>query len=59
VSDQHTARNLLLRAVRTGAPATAADLADYDRLVQEWSIRPALATRIEPQLADARDRAKA
>lgn len=59
VSDQHTPRNLLLRAVRTGAPATAADLADYDRLVVEWAVTPALATRIEPQLADARDRAKA
>ncbi len=59
VSDQHTPRNLLLRAVRTGAPATAADLADYDRLVQEWSIRPALAARIEPQLAEARDGARA
>jgi Methyltransferase domain len=58
VSDQHTPRNLLLRAVRTGAPATSADLADYDRLVQEWSIRPALAARIEPQLAEARDGAR-
>jgi hypothetical protein len=27
--------------------------------VQEWSIRPALAARIEPQLAEARDGARA
>ena len=59
VSDQHTPRNLLLRAVRTGAPAVAADIADYDRLVDEWSIRPALAERIATQLARARDRARA
>ncbi len=59
VSDQHTPRNLLLRAVRTGAPATAADLSDYDRLVDEWAVQPALAARIEPQLVEARGRAKA
>lgn len=54
VSDQHTPRNLLLRAVRTGAPAKAEDLADYDRLVADWGVSPALAERIAPELAAAR-----
>lgn len=57
VSDQHTPRNLMLRAVRTGAPAKADDLADYDRLVADWGVHPALAERITPELAAARDRA--
>lgn len=57
VSDQHTPRNLMLRAVRTGAPAKADDLADYDRLVADWGVHPALAERIAPELAAARDRA--
>jgi hypothetical protein len=57
VSDQHTPRNLLLRAVRTGAPPKADDLVDYDRLVADWGVRPALAERIAPELAAARDRA--
>jgi SAM-dependent methyltransferase len=54
VSDQHTPRNLMLRAVRTGAAPTAADLEDYDRLVGDWSVTPALAVRVAPELAAAR-----
>ncbi|MGD9956261.1 MAG: methyltransferase [Candidatus Nanopelagicales bacterium] len=59
VSDQHTPRNLLLRAVRTGAPAKVAELADYDALVAEWGVRPALADRLAPQLESARAHAGA
>ena len=59
VSDQHTPRNLMLRAVRTGAPAKAADLADYDRLVADWVVHPALADRLGPQLESARAHAGA
>jgi len=54
VSDQHTPRNLMLRAVRTGAPPSAADVQDYDRLVAEWGLRPALADRLSDQVAAAR-----
>jgi len=54
VSDEHTPRNLLLRAVRTGAPPARADLADYDALTTEWGVVPALATRIPEELAAAR-----
>ncbi len=57
VSDEHTARNLLLRAIRTGAPATAADVESYDRLVAEWGVRPALGERLAEQLTRVRTRA--
>jgi Methyltransferase domain len=53
VSDEHTARNLLLRAVRTGAPPSPSDVEDYARLVAEWGIRPALAATLAPELAAA------
>jgi SAM-dependent methyltransferase len=43
VDSRHTPRNVLLRARRTGAPATEAQRAEYDRLVDAWSITPALA----------------
>lgn len=59
VSDQHTPRNLLLRAVRTGAPPKRADLDDYDRLVAEWGVRPALAERVGDRLDAARGRSEA
>ncbi len=54
VSDEHTNRNLMLRAVRTGARPSREDLADYDQLVGEWGVAPALATRIAPELMRAR-----
>jgi hypothetical protein len=54
VSDEHTARNLLLRAVRTGAPPSPQDLADYDALVADWGVRPALAERLVDEVAAAR-----
>jgi hypothetical protein len=58
VSDQHTPRNLLIRAVRTGAAPSSADVEEYDALVRDWSIAPALAARIAPELDDARARAR-
>lgn len=39
VDSQHTPRNTLLRAVRTG---TAADTREYDDLVAAWGVRPRL-----------------
>ncbi|TQK72995.1 SAM-dependent methyltransferase [Nocardioides sp. SLBN-35] len=39
VDSQHTPRNTLLRAVRTG---TVADEGEYDALVAAWGIRPRL-----------------
>ena len=39
VDSQHTPRNTLLRAVRTGA---AADTSEYDELVAAWGVRPRL-----------------
>jgi len=57
VSDEHTPRNLLLRAVRTGAPPVPSDLADYDALIDEWGLHPVLEARITAELDAARARA--
>jgi SAM-dependent methyltransferase len=43
VDSRHTPRNVLLRARRTGAPATGAQRAEYASLVDAWHITPALA----------------
>jgi len=59
VSDEHTNRNLMIRGVRTGAAPSVADLADYDELVEQWHVAPALADRIAADVADARARARA
>jgi SAM-dependent methyltransferase len=42
VDSAHTPRNLLLRARRTGAPATAAQREEYAALVDAWRVEPAL-----------------
>jgi SAM-dependent methyltransferase len=44
VESRHTPRNLLLRATRTGAAPTPAQLREYDQLVAAWSVTPRLAT---------------
>lgn len=44
VESQHTPRNTMLRAVRTGAPVKGGGVrTEYDTLVTEWGIRPKLA----------------
>jgi SAM-dependent methyltransferase len=43
VESEHTPRNVLLRAVRTGAPPTPESVREYDDLVAQWGVRPALA----------------
>ncbi|HEX5088483.1 MAG TPA: SAM-dependent methyltransferase [Nocardioides sp.] len=48
VESQHTPRNTLLRATRTGAPVTGGSLRrDYDELVEAWGIRPRLAELLD------------
>jgi SAM-dependent methyltransferase len=43
VDSRHTPRNALLRAHRTGAPATPEHVAEYDTLVRQWHLEPRLA----------------
>ncbi|MFV3075996.1 class I SAM-dependent methyltransferase [Niveispirillum fermenti] len=44
VPSEHTPRNTLLRAVRTGARPDARTTADYAALVKEWGVTPKLST---------------
>lgn len=46
VPSEHTPRNLLLRATRTGAAPTAELWRDYRDLVTAWNVEPALARRL-------------
>ncbi|RQX21170.1 methyltransferase [Micromonospora ureilytica] len=42
VDSQHTPRNLLIRARRTGAEATEPQRAEYRELVDQWQVTPRL-----------------
>ncbi len=46
VGGEHTPRNLMIRAVKTGATPNAEDLKRYEEMVQLWKIKPALAQRL-------------
>jgi SAM-dependent methyltransferase len=48
VDSQHTPRNLLLRAARTGAKPTPDLEAEYQALVTEWQVTPRLAQLLLP-----------
>lgn len=50
VSSEHTARNLAIRAVRTGAPAEPGLVAQYRGLTAAWSLRPRLAVLLSEEL---------
>ncbi|MFI1993165.1 class I SAM-dependent methyltransferase [Actinoplanes sp. NPDC020271] len=43
IDSAHTPRNLMLRARRTGAAPTAEQRAEYDALIGQWEVKPALA----------------
>lgn len=42
VGSEHTPRNTLLRATRTGAPVAGEQREEYDELVRTWGVRPRL-----------------
>ncbi|HTY71021.1 MAG TPA: SAM-dependent methyltransferase [Actinomycetes bacterium] len=46
VASRHTPRNVLIRAVRTGAAPTPAQVAEYTALTGQWRLRPALEVRL-------------
>ena len=50
VSSEHTARNLAIRAVRTGAPTEPGLVAQYRDLTAAWSLRPRLAVLLSAEL---------
>ena len=56
VGSEHTPRNTLIKAVRTGAPPTAHQIAEYLELTRAWGVLPRLeqllAAELTPLLPD-------
>ena len=50
VPTRHTPRNVLIRAVHTGAPPDPRAIADYAVLLEEWRVRPRLAVLLADRL---------
>ncbi len=53
VPSRHTPRNVLIRAVYTGAAPTPEQVSDYRALVRTWGVRPRLAVLIADLLDPA------
>ena len=48
VGGEHTPRNLMIRAVKTGAPADPLEIARYQEMTAAWKVKPALADLLNP-----------
>ncbi len=53
IGGEHTPRNLMIRAVKTGAKADAHDRAKYEEMIAMWKVKPALAERLEKELVSS------
>ena len=47
IGGEHTPRNLMIRAVKTGAAADSSEQQKYDQMLALWKVKPALATLIK------------
>ena len=51
VAGEHTPRNLMIRAFKTGAPAQRADIEELEQIIAQWKIEPALIVRLKDELS--------
>jgi len=51
VAGEHTPRNLMIRAFKTGAPAQRGDIAELEQIIAQWKIEPALMVRLKDELS--------
>ncbi len=52
VGDQHTPRNLMIRAVKTKAKPESNEIEQYQSMISSWNVHPALAKRLSANLAE-------
>ena len=50
VGGEHTPRNLMIRATKTGAKPEPVDIARYKEMLAQWNVNPALAQRLAKEL---------
>jgi SAM-dependent methyltransferase len=53
IGGEHTARNIMIRAVKTGAAVQVIDKERYEKMIKEWNITPYLAKLLATQLKAA------
>jgi hypothetical protein len=50
VGGEHTPRNLMIRAIKTGAKPEAIEITRYKEMRAQWNVEPALAARLAKEL---------
>lgn len=50
IGGEHTARNILIRAVKTDAQTNSIEKLRYDQLLTQWQIKPYLSTLLKDEL---------
>ena len=50
IGGEHTPRNMMIRAVKTGAKPDIQDVKRYEEMIAMWRVKPALAERLEKEL---------
>jgi len=50
VGGEHTPRNLMIRATKTGAKAEPIEITRYKEMLAQWNVKPALAQRLAKEL---------
>jgi hypothetical protein len=53
IGGEHTARNVLIRAIFTGAKPAQIEITRYEELVKQWQIKPYLAKFLAEELKAA------
>ena len=53
IGGEHTSRNILIRAVKTGAPVLDIDKKRYEQMLTDWQIKPYLAKLLKDELKAA------
>ena len=48
VGGEHTPRNLMIRAVKTGATVDPIEITRYEEMIAAWKVKPALARLLNP-----------
>jgi chorismate mutase len=53
IGGEHTARNIMIRAVKTGAAVQSLDKERYEKMVKDWNVTPYLAKLLSAKLKAA------
>jgi SAM-dependent methyltransferase len=56
IASEHTPRNLMIRAIFTGRPATRKDFDELDSIVDQWQLRPHLVVLLAEAIAAQRQK---